>query len=104
MAQQDLGFCIIKEIETALSNSYGDKVGRKFRADVKRTYGISRLHGMPQVDQIRWINRYWRQKFGPMAGTMQLRQWIEDISDTNEYLNVFRAHWMNKVYQTGVYS
>lgn len=101
---ENLGFCIIKTIESSLSERYGKTVGQKFRKDVKRTYGLDRLYGLPEHEQIRWINRYWRQKFSPMADTVELRSWVEDITDTNEYIHLFRTYWMEKVYRTGVYS
>lgn len=94
---------IIDAIYQIIKERGGQQTADAFLEDC-REFIDSGLSTIPPSDQIRKMNAYWIDLLSVRPGTVNVRNWIQDIDDVNEYLEVFREDWCHLLLNTGVYS
>jgi hypothetical protein len=72
-----------------------------FKRKAKRFFGVGNLDGMPDADQVKKMNAFWRHVLDPIPGTISIRAWLENINSVDEYITLFHKNWCKDVIKTG---
>lgn len=93
--------CVIFLSKEIIQAHGGDVAANNFKCRAKTFFGVSNLDGMPEPEQIKRINQFWRQLLEPVPNTTFIRTWLEDSNNLNEYILLFNNNWCKDVITSG---
>lgn len=93
--------CIIHRTIDVLTEQGGPEVAQQFKRLIKKHTGINNLDGLPDADQIYRVNCFWKSLLEPIPNTTFIRSWLENGSNINEYILLFKMNWCKDVLASG---
>lgn len=92
---------ILERTLSTVHDGYGPVVANKLAMQTRRYNLPSKLTGLSEVDQIKEMNSFWDSVLSPLAGTTEVRSWLEQDTTIDSYISNFRHHWLKGVMESG---
>ena len=95
---------IIEESFEAISRSLGINSAIKFTELIRATNGGQdlSLEKLPETEQIKLINIFWRKQLLVIPGTTGIRAWLCEGDSIAAYITAFEKHWVHDLQVIGL--
>lgn len=94
--------CIITELRTTIHQMSNKHNATFFNNRVKMYFGVSSLSGLPEHEQVKKMNEFWKQFLEPIPNTTFIRSWLTPCNSVAEYVHLFYHNWGIEVINLGV--